>query len=189
MTTRRQTIILDAGEARPATMPVDGLPVRSGEVPSPFGICRIADTPMGICHLSFADRAEAGLTREILQDWPEAGVTTDNAHARALAEEIFNNPHAGGIPRRFLVRGTPFQIAVWRALLAIPDGETTSYGALAASLHRPGASRAVGSTVAANPVALLIPCHRVLRADGAIGGYHWGTERKRAILEWESGGI
>ncbi len=88
-----------------------------------------------------------------------------------------------------MLAGTPFQIAVWRALLEIPAGATTSYGKLAAKLGRPGASRAVGGAAGANRIAWLIPCHRVLCADGTTGGYRWGTGRKRAMLEWETARI
>ncbi|HSP43363.1 MAG TPA: methylated-DNA--[protein]-cysteine S-methyltransferase [Luteolibacter sp.] len=85
-----------------------------------------------------------------------------------------------------LIRGTPFQLNVWRELMDIPAGETTSYGKLAASLGRPQASRAAGTAVGANRIAWLIPCHRVLRGDGSIGGYRWGVERKQAMLAWEA---
>jgi len=83
------------------------------------------------------------------------------------------------------VRGTDFQLQVWRALLEVPPGEITTYGRLAEAVGRPGAARAVGGAVAANPVAYLIPCHRVVRTSGELGGYRWGVERKRAMLEWE----
>jgi O-6-methylguanine DNA methyltransferase len=86
------------------------------------------------------------------------------------------------------VRGTKFQLEVWRALLEVPPGEVTTYGRLAEAVGRPGAARAVGAAVAANPVAYLIPCHRVVRASGELGGYRWGVRRKRAMLEWEGPG-
>jgi AraC family transcriptional regulator, regulatory protein of adaptative response / methylated-DNA-[protein]-cysteine methyltransferase len=91
-------------------------------------------------------------------------------------------------PLSLYVRGTGFQLQVWRALLEVPPGQVTTYGRLAEALGRPGAARAVGSAVAANPVAYLIPCHRVVRASGDLGGYRWGVERKRAMLEWEGAG-
>jgi AraC family transcriptional regulator of adaptative response/methylated-DNA-[protein]-cysteine methyltransferase len=84
------------------------------------------------------------------------------------------------------ISGTNFQIQVWKALLRLPSGETTSYGEVARAVGRPGAARAVGSAVGSNPVAWLIPCHRVLRSDGKLGGYHWGPRRKEAMLAWET---
>ena len=89
-------------------------------------------------------------------------------------------------PMRLLAKGTPFQIQVWRALMRIPDGRAVSYGDLAAELGRPGGARAVGSACGANRIGVLIPCHRVLRETGALGGYRWGLERKQALLAWES---
>jgi AraC family transcriptional regulator of adaptative response/methylated-DNA-[protein]-cysteine methyltransferase len=89
---------------------------------------------------------------------------------------------------RAFVRGTPFQVRVWRALLQIPAGTLISYGALATALARPGAARAVGTAVGRNPLAYLIPCHRVIRGTGVIGDYRWGTARKRAMLAWEEAG-
>jgi AraC family transcriptional regulator of adaptative response/methylated-DNA-[protein]-cysteine methyltransferase len=87
---------------------------------------------------------------------------------------------------RLFAKGTPFQIQVWRALMRIPAGAATSYGDLAAELGRPGASRAVGRACGANRIGVLIPCHRVIRETGALGGYQWGLERKQAVLAWES---
>jgi AraC family transcriptional regulator, regulatory protein of adaptative response / methylated-DNA-[protein]-cysteine methyltransferase len=97
-------------------------------------------------------------------------------------------PSSPSTPIPLYVRGTQFQLEVWRALLELLSGEVTTYGGLAGALGRPGAARAVGSAVAANPVAYLIPCHRVVRASGELGGYRWGVERKRAMLEWERAG-
>jgi AraC family transcriptional regulator of adaptative response/methylated-DNA-[protein]-cysteine methyltransferase len=122
---------------------------------------------------------------EIRRDWPEATIHTDHTLARKLVGSIFKQSDTPAL----LIRGTPFQLSVWRALLDIPEGKTTSYGELAASIRRPKASRAVGTAVGANRIAWLIPCHRVLRADGSIGGYRWGVDRKRAMLERESARI
>ncbi len=104
-----------------------------------------------------------------------------------MAGQIFRQ-HAGsetGAPLRAFVCGTPFQVLVWRALLQVQPGALTSYGRLANSIGKPTASRAVGAAVGQNPLAYLIPCHRVIRETGVIGDYHWGSVRKRAMIAWE----
>jgi AraC family transcriptional regulator of adaptative response/methylated-DNA-[protein]-cysteine methyltransferase len=178
--------ILSSGNTGTQSPNVAGMAIRFGEAPSPFGTCRIADSDSGICHLSFADSSTDGEPLdEIRRDWPGALVTTDHDHARTVAGEIFNPQAANKPARPLLVCGTPFQIAVWQALLQIPAGNTLGYGALAAMLGKPGAARATGSAVGANSIAWLIPCHRVVPAAGGIGGFRWGPARKAAMLAWE----
>ena len=153
---------------------------------TPFGRMFLAATERGICRLTFPTTEEerdevAGLTER----WPRARHVEEPDVTGALASRIF----AGGgedDPLRLLVHGTNFQIAVWRALLSIPEGEVTTYSRIAAAIGRPRAVRAVGNAVGANPIAYLIPCHRVLRQVGALGGYRWGPERKPALLAWET---
>jgi len=165
---------------------MDGFVIHYGAAPSPFGMCHIAQSPFGICHLSFSGKDDnPSPMEEILRDWPEATIRRDQARMRKLVESIVKQPES----HMLLIRGTPFQIDVWRALLAIRPVQTTSYGAIAASLGRPKASRAVGTAVGSNRIAWLIPCHRVLRGDGSIGGYRWGVERKQAMLAWEAARI
>jgi len=180
-------IVLKAGnEARPLPPEDRQFDLSYGQAPCPFGLCRIASSPHGICHLSFADReCDPSPIGEIRRLWPQARIAADTTRTRPLVNSIFDRNNSVSPPPALLLYGTPFQIAVWRALLDIPAGATVSYGGLAASLGRPGASRAVGTAAGANRIAWLIPCHRVLRADGATGGYRWGTGRKRAMLEWE----
>jgi AraC family transcriptional regulator, regulatory protein of adaptative response / methylated-DNA-[protein]-cysteine methyltransferase len=118
-------------------------------------------------------------------DAPSLNAASGDARAgTALASEASSRPG----PLSLYLKGTDFQLHVWRALLEVPTGSVTTYGRLAAALGRPGAARAVGGAVGANPVAYVIPCHRVVRATGELGGYRWGVERKRAMLEWEGGG-
>ena len=160
-----------------------GMTLRAGIAGSPFGHCLIADSPRGICCLAFFDSADKQAAAAELHDvWPQAEVVWDPSHARTLADGIFKS----GRGMRVFVAGTDFQIRVWRALMRIPMGGTIAYGDLAATVGNPRASRATGSAVGANPVSFLIPCHRVIRATGETGHYHWGAERKRAILEWEA---
>ena len=119
--------------------------------------------------------------------WPGAEIEINAQTGAALVEQLFSaNPDRLQRPLSLWVKGTNFQVSVWRALLALDQGALTTYGDVAASIGRPKAVRAVGSAVGANPLALIIPCHRVIRADGEIGGYRWGETRKRALLAREA---
>jgi AraC family transcriptional regulator of adaptative response/methylated-DNA-[protein]-cysteine methyltransferase len=160
-----------------------------GFADSPFGQCLIGEGPRGICHLSFTDAGGGTAAVATLQEnWPRARLHRDDAVAARLAGGIFERPasrHARPALRAY-VKGTTFQVRVWRALLQLPPGTLVSYGRLAAALGQPAAARAVGTAVGHNPLAYLIPCHRVIRETGVIGGYRWGPVRKRAMLAWES---
>lgn len=164
-----------------------GLTVRYGFHPTPFGDCLIAVTARGICHLAFTapvSRREA-LAR-LAHDWPLAQLLPDQAGTREMAAKAFPPPGTAATPSLALhVKGTNFQLKVWRALLEIPVGTVTTYGALATKVGDPKASRAVGTAVGSNPVSYLIPCHRVIRASGELGGYAWGVDRKRVMLATE----
>jgi AraC family transcriptional regulator of adaptative response/methylated-DNA-[protein]-cysteine methyltransferase len=160
-----------------------GMTLRAGIAKSPFGHCVIADAPRGICCLSFCDAGDKEhAMAEIREFWPLADVVWEPSHVRALADDIFSSNRS----MRVFVAGTDFQVRVWRALLQIPMGGTIAYGKLAAIVGNPRAARATGSAVGANPVSFLIPCHRVILGSGATGHYHWGADRKLAVLEWES---
>jgi AraC family transcriptional regulator, regulatory protein of adaptative response / methylated-DNA-[protein]-cysteine methyltransferase len=148
--------------------------IRWGVSHAAFGNMVLAKSPRGITHLSFSDGDADGTPEDLRSDWPNAQLIRDDS--------LTVDTH------RLHVKGTPFQIRVWRALLEIPIGSLSTYGKIAAALGMPGASRAVGSAVGANRISLLIPCHRVIRADGGLGGYRWGTERKRAMLAAEGVG-
>jgi AraC family transcriptional regulator of adaptative response/methylated-DNA-[protein]-cysteine methyltransferase len=164
-----------------------GWTIAFGFADSPFGKCLLAESPRGICHLSFVENTKAALIG-LQEDWPNAKFKRDEATTTKLAARIFTRAeNAPAQPAlRAFVRGTPFQLRVWRALIQIRPGAVTSYGRLANAIHRPSAARAVGSAVAKNPLAYLIPCHRVIRETGVTGEYHWGPVRKRAIIAWES---
>lgn len=164
-----------------------GLEVRYGIHGGPFGDMIVAQTRRGVCFLAFVDRQCQGREIARLQSlYPEAALIEDARATAAVPHRIFQGPGARGVKTPLAVRGTNFQVNVWRALLRIPVGETLSYGQLAGAIGRPEAVRAVANAVAANPVNWLIPCHRVLRANGDIGGYRGGQDRKRALLAWEA---
>lgn len=158
-----------------------------GFADSPFGKCFIAEGPRGVCHLAFVENEKNALA-DLRKEWPAAEIKRDDSAATRLAARIFTQPRDSGSqrPLRAFVRGTPFQVRVWRALLHVPAGSLTSYGRLADAIAKPSAARAVGTAVGQNPLAYLIPCHRVIRETGVIGNYHWGQARKRAMIAWES---
>jgi AraC family transcriptional regulator of adaptative response/methylated-DNA-[protein]-cysteine methyltransferase len=162
----------------------EGVVVKFGFHPSPFGECLIAVTQRGICHLAFVHPVPRGDALERLRhDWPRAELRADqNATREAMGRAFPNGASAKRSPLSLHIKGTNFQLKVWEALLKIPDGAVTTYGDIAAALHAPSASRAVGSAVGSNPVSWLIPCHRVIRASGELGGYAWGIERKKVML-------
>ncbi len=156
--------------------------------PSRFGPLLAASTPRGLCMLHFLPQPDTAQARQLLQlRWPQARLQYQPGSHQALVARLFQplGEHDGQ-PLRLHVHGSNFQIQVWRALLAVPYGSLCSYGQLAQALGKPGAARAVGSAVGANPIAWLIPCHRVIRASGALGGYRWGENCKLSLLGWEA---
>ncbi|HXC25231.1 MAG TPA: methylated-DNA--[protein]-cysteine S-methyltransferase [Gemmatimonadaceae bacterium] len=164
-----------------------GVTIQYGIHPTPFGPCLLAATPRGVCHLSFMETPDAHESITDLQErWPQATIERSQHGTASIVARMFNK---GGTPTpvSLLLAGTPFQLKVWKALLAIPDGHLVSYSAVASAVGHPGAARAVGSAVGKNPIAVLIPCHRVIRETGVVGDYHWGTMRKKALLAWEFG--
>ncbi len=167
-----------------------GIEISWGVHASRFGDVLVAATDRGICGLGFVEPGgEAAALDDLRGRWPLALLRRDKAATRCHAERLFEPPgaRAGGAPLKLWVKGTNFQIKVWEALLLVPYGGLASYGALARAIARPGAARAVGGALADNPIAYLIPCHRVIRASGRFEtGYRWGTARKRALIGWEA---
>ncbi len=164
-----------------------GLTIHYGFHPSPFGECLIAATTRGVCHLGFlppADRRAA--LAELAAEWPQARLEEAPRATLPVARRLFARIDSDAPNLDLHVRGTNFQIKVWEALLRIPPGGVVSYEDLARHIHAPRAVRAVANAVAHNPVAWLIPCHRVIRKSGALGGYRWGETRKKALLAWEA---
>jgi AraC family transcriptional regulator, regulatory protein of adaptative response / methylated-DNA-[protein]-cysteine methyltransferase len=161
------------------------LEIRYGLHDSPFGKMLLASTAKGICHLAFTDEPEAAHA-ELQHLWSRARLLPDPEGTAPLAAKIFDPTGRTSGPLPLLARGTPFQLKVWEALLRLPEGALTTYGHLAAAIGLPKASRAVGTAVGQNPIAFLIPCHRVIRKAGGIGDYRWGPTRKTALLGWEA---
>lgn len=176
---------MSPGEFRRAAA---GLVIHYGSGDTPFGQALIAATGRGVCHLSFVEPGGLSMAVADLRNaWPEACLRRDDAASAGLLRQVFGASGRG--PDKGLslwVSGSNFQIQVWRALLQVPFSGLLSYRQLADLAGRPGAARAVGSAMACNPVAYLIPCHRVLRESGDFGVYHWGSERKMAICGWEA---
>jgi AraC family transcriptional regulator of adaptative response/methylated-DNA-[protein]-cysteine methyltransferase len=177
------TVTLDAmtpGEIRERGA---GVMVRHGIANTPFGAAFLAETPRGLCRLAFVEpaqeRAELAALRE---QFERATFERDDNRAAELVARIWGK-REGSLP--LAVCGTNFQVQVWRALLDLEPGTTVSYGSLARRLGLENGARAVGNAVGANPIAWVIPCHRVLRAGGKLGGYRWGTARKQMIRRWE----
>lgn len=156
--------------------------------PCPFGNLIIASTSKGICHMAFYTDKDLGIAA-LKNTFPNAiyEVKTDVHQQNAL--QFFNHGNSTLDQVKLHLRATDFQLKVWEALLKIPFGELSTYGSLAKQIGSPKASRAVGTAIGSNPVAFLIPCHRVIQATGAIGGYKWETPRKTAIIGWEQAQI
>ena len=161
-----------------------GTTVGHGFGPTPFGEALVAWSPRGVCHFAFRTAADSAMIAALAAQWPRAQLARDDVRAGRLLAQIFGGPRRA--PIHLLRRGTNFQIKVWEALIRIDAGELVSYRQLAAAAGAPQAQRAVGSALAANTIAYLIPCHRVIREGGETGSYRWGAERKQAMLGWEA---
>lgn len=155
---------------------------------SPFGKIIVASTPKGICHLAFVENDNAAIS-SLKKKFHNAifQKNTDNFQENAVS--IFTADWKNLPSIKLHLKGTEFQLKVWEALLKIPVGNLITYGKIAKQIKIPNGSRAVGTAVGANPVAWLIPCHRVIQSSGIFGGYHWGTARKAAIIGWEAAKI
>ncbi len=162
-----------------------GLEIGFGNAPTPFGNALIAWTKRGICHLGFVDGDDSENAETSLRhDWIGASFIKDQQYALQIADKVFNSPQSNQ-PLHLLLRGTNFQVKVWEALISVPPGKVVSYTQLAKKAGTPKACRSVGTAIGKNNIALLIPCHRVIRETGEIGGYRWGTGRKVALLALE----
>jgi len=161
----------------------EGLTVFWGWFESPFGPALAMATEKGICGMGFsAEMGEEAAFEDLIRRWPKARFVEDPMAMRPWVDAAFGQ--RGEAPLYLI--GAPFQIKVWEALLKIPSGHVTTYSEIAGAVGKPKAVRAVGTAVGRNPISWLIPCHRALRRDGALGGYHWGLPVKRALLAWEA---
>jgi AraC family transcriptional regulator of adaptative response/methylated-DNA-[protein]-cysteine methyltransferase len=167
-----------------------GIDMTWGAAPSPFGIAVITMTNYGISGIGFADDDAdvAAAFEDLAGRWPNARFTRDDRKIADAARRVFDparwDPER---PVRIVLIGTDFEVKVWETLLQIPCGKATTYSDVARRIGRPTASRAVGTAVGKNPISFVVPCHRVVGANGDLTGYHWGLPRKRAILGWETG--
>ena len=177
---------LTPGEYRKAGA---GLLMRYDFVETPFGEAVVAATDRGVCGLAFTSGDRATALAELMQRWPRADVVRDAGFLAAYANQLQRQKRRskqGSHELRVVLGGTAFQLQVWEALLRIPPGARVTYQQIADRIGSPKAVRAVANAIGRNPVAWLIPCHRVIRSSGALGGYHWGEARKAAMLGWES---
>ncbi len=172
----------------------EGLEIAFGFHASPFGEALLMTTDRGIAGLAFVNE-DAGQTRmeavaDMTQRWPKATYAERPDVTARHASVIFNaGKWSREQPVRLVMIGTDFDVRVWETLLKIPMGRAVSYTDIARHIGQPSASRAVGSAVGRNPISFVVPCHRVLRGDGSLGGYHWGLTRKRALIGWEAGRV
>ncbi|MEO1248211.1 MAG: methylated-DNA--[protein]-cysteine S-methyltransferase [Pseudomonadota bacterium] len=165
-----------------------GMTIRYALVESPFGKCLLATTGLGICWLGFPEEGEEqDAVGQFKADWHASQLVEDHEAMQAVADTVFDPVQRPTGPISLHIKGTNWQLKVWRALLGIPEGRMASYQSVARQVGAAKAARAVGQAVAVNPISYLIPCHRVIRANGDITNYRWGTPRKRAILAFEAG--
>ncbi len=170
--------------------------IEYGYYSTPFGEVLLAATAKGICKLSFIDNQIIGKENvpmkktafsELQGEWPGASFKEDEGKNEFLVQRIFSDElfYDEEDKLKLNIKGTPFQLKVWEALLKIPQGSMATYNQVSELIGKPGASRAVGAAIGKNPVAMLIPCHRVINQSGALSGYRWNPERKLSILNWE----
>ena len=172
----------------------EGLEMAYGFHASPFGEALLIATERGVAGLAFVNEDAVQSREEALADmmqrWPKARYVEKPEVTAPHAKAIFNaTKWSSEQPVRLVMIGTDFDVRVWETLLKIPMGRAVSYTDIARHIGAPSASRAVGSAVGRNPISFVVPCHRVLRGDGSLGGYHWGLTRKRALIGWETGRV
>ena len=163
-----------------------GLTIHYSISESKFGMLLIASTEKGICSAEFIDDSNEKTVSRLRQKYPNALISDEEKTIHEKARSIINNPDSDPGQITLHLRGTEFQLNVWQALLKIPPGSLKTYQHVSSIIDNKNAARAVGSAIGKNPVAWLIPCHRVIRSDGETGGYRWGETRKRVIIGWEA---
>jgi AraC family transcriptional regulator, regulatory protein of adaptative response / methylated-DNA-[protein]-cysteine methyltransferase len=163
----------------------ENLQINYSYAESPFGNILVASTTKGICYMAFADNEQQALTN-LMQHFPNAQLKQMVDLIQQNALYIFTHDWSKLNQIKLHLKGTDFQLKVWEALLKIPMGKLSTYGSIAEEIKNPNASRAVGTAIGSNPVAFLIPCHRVIQSTGTFGGYMWGPTRKTTIIGWEA---
>jgi len=169
----------------------DGLTLRFGFHPSPFGKALVMATERGLAGLAFADAGgEETTLADMKRRWPKASYVADATRTAPIAQRIFEpSQWQQDRPLRVVLIGTDWEVRVWETLLKIPMGKVATYSGVARKVCTPAAARAVGAAVGKNPIAFVVPCHRVIGKAGALTGYHWGITRKQAMLGWEAGRV
>jgi AraC family transcriptional regulator, regulatory protein of adaptative response / methylated-DNA-[protein]-cysteine methyltransferase len=169
----------------------EGLEIKYGFHPSPFGKALIMATERGLAGVAFADAGEEETAlADMRRRWPKASYVADEVRTAAIARRVFDPTQwRPDQPLRVVLIGTDWEVRVWEALLKIPMGSVATYSGIADKVCSPAAARAVGAAVGKNPVAFVVPCHRVIGKSGDLTGYHWGITRKRAMLGWEAGQV
>ncbi len=165
----------------------EGIEIEYGIHNTPFGACLIAATERGICSMNFMEDNLDVILSKLQVHWENASIKKNQQQTKIFAETIFEPNSKNKL--NLLVKGTKFQVKVWEALLKIPFGSIASYQTIANTIGNPNAMRAVGTAVGSNPIAYLIPCHRVIRQEAVIGQYRWGSLRKTALIGWEKAKI
>ncbi len=163
----------------------ESLQINYSHAETPFGDVLIASTQKGICHIAFT-QGQSTTVNELKSIFPNAVIEQKTDLLQQTALQVFNGSPQNSSQLKLHLKGTPFQLKVWQALLNIPSGQLSTYSAVAQKIHAPKAQRAVGSAIGCNPVAYLIPCHRVIRSTGIFGEYRWGSARKSALIGWEA---
>jgi AraC family transcriptional regulator, regulatory protein of adaptative response / methylated-DNA-[protein]-cysteine methyltransferase len=163
----------------------ENLTINYSYTESQFGDVLVASTTKGICYMGFSDN-EQDAFHDLQQRFPKATFTQKIDTIQKNALHIYSHDWSKIDQIKLHLKGTDFQLKVWEALLKIPMGQLSTYGSIAEEIQKPKASRAVGTAIGSNPIAYLIPCHRVIQSSGTIGGYMWGTTRKTAIIGWEA---
>lgn len=186
-TSRLHDLFINIEGMTPAEYKNEGsyLTINYSFAPSPFGEIIVASTPKGICHMSFAEDHQEAI-KNLTSIFPKANYQNSADEIQKNAIRIFNLDWESLDKIRLHIKGSDFQLKVWQALLNIPMGQLSSYQNIANLISSPKASRAVGNAVGQNPVAYLIPCHRILQSTGALGDYHWGHIRKTSMIGWEA---
>lgn len=165
----------------------EGLEIRYGFHPSPFGTALVMVTKRGLCGLAFSDPGkETAALKDMRGRWKNAHYVEDSAATADIAARIFQSERwKPNTPLRVVLIGTDFEVRVWETLLKVPLGRAATYSDVARKIGKPKAPRAVGAAVGKNPISFVVPCHRIVGTSGALTGYHWGLTRKRAMLGWE----